>query len=134
MGRSDMGDSGSGNNNASNNFRGRRALVTGGAGFIGSHLSDLLLSRGYRVTAIDDVSTGSLANVEHLQGNDNYSLVVDSIMSEIVMDQLVSESDIVIHLAAAVGVDLIVNDAVQVIETNILGTHAVLNAATRYRS
>ena len=108
--------------------------ITGGAGFVGSHLAEVLLARGYRVTAIDDVTTGRLNNVEHLRSADGFSLVVDSITNEVVMDRLVSESDIVFHLAAAVGVDLIINDAVHVIETNILGTHAVLNAAARYRS
>jgi UDP-glucose 4-epimerase len=125
-----MGDPGGGSTNKS----GRRVLITGGAGFIGSHLSELLLARGYRVTAIDDVSTGSLANVQHLQENDEYSLVIDSITNEVVMDRLMSETDVTFHLAAAVGVDLIVNDPVRVIETNILGTHVVLNAASRYRS
>ncbi len=129
MGRSGVGEADGGNTGG-----GRRVLITGGAGFIGSHLSELLLARGYRVTAIDDVSTGSLANVQHLQANDEYSLVIDSITNEVVMDRLMSETDVVFHLAAAVGVDLIVNDPVRVIETNVLGTHAVLDAAGRYRS
>jgi UDP-glucose 4-epimerase len=120
--------------NANPNGGGRRVLITGGAGFVGSHLSEALLSRGYKVTVIDDVSTGSLENVEHLQDNGDFSVVIESITNEVVMDRLMSETDVVYHLAAAVGVDLIVNDPVRVIETNVLGTHAVLDAASRYRS
>ncbi len=120
--------------NSNSNGNGRRVLITGGAGFIGSHLSEALLARGYRVTVIDDVSTGRLDNVAHLQGNDDFSVVIESITNEVVMDRLMSETDVVYHLAAAVGVDLIVNDPVRVIETNVLGTHAVLDAASRYRS
>lgn len=118
----------------SSNSAGRRALITGGSGFIGSHLSEILLARGYRVTVIDDMSTGRAANIEHLRDADGFSVVLDSITNEVVMDRLMSETDVVFHLAAAVGVDLIVNDPVHVIETNVLGTHAVLNAASRYRS
>ena len=109
------------------------ALITGGAGFIGSHLSEALLARGDRVTIIDDLSTGSAENIEHLQGTPGFSLVVDSIINEVVMDRLVSENDVIFHLAAAVGVDMIIDDPVRVIETNVLGTHAVLKVASRYR-
>ncbi|MFQ5742143.1 MAG: GDP-mannose 4,6-dehydratase [Acidobacteriota bacterium] len=110
-----------------------RALITGGAGFIGSHLAELLLERGHRVTIIDDLSTGRLKNIEHLSAIPAFSFAIDSITDEIVMDRLVSECDVIFHLAAAVGVELIVRDPVHVIETNILGTHAVLKVANRYR-
>jgi UDP-glucose 4-epimerase len=108
-------------------------LVTGGAGFIGSHLADALLARGYRVLAIDDLSTGRLSNIEHLFGREDFHFARASIMDEIVLDRMASESDIVVHLAAAVGVQLIVQRPVHTIETNVMGTEVVLRAALRYR-
>ena len=108
-------------------------LVTGGAGFIGSHLADALLTRGYRVLAIDDLSTGRLSNIEHLFGREDFHFARASIMDEIVLDRMASESDIVVHLAAAVGVQLIVQRPVHTIETNVMGTEVVLRAALRYR-
>lgn len=111
----------------------RRALVTGGAGFIGSHLSEALLERGYAVTIVDDLSTGRFENVAHLTAHPRFRFAIDSITNEVVMDRLASECDLIFHLAAAVGVELIVEDPVHVIETNILGTHAVLKVANRYR-
>jgi UDP-glucose 4-epimerase len=108
-------------------------LVTGGAGFVGSHLSEALLEHGHRVTVIDDLSTGRFENIAHLSGNPQFRFAIDSITNEVVMDRLVSECDLVIHLAAAVGVELIVKDPVHVIEINILGTRAVLQVASRYR-
>jgi UDP-glucose 4-epimerase len=108
-------------------------LITGGAGFIGSHLSDELLRRNYNVTIIDDLSTGSMNNIAHLKENPQFHFVIETIMNEMVMDRLVSECDAIFHLAAAVGVDLIVNRPVEVIERNILGTDLVLKVATRYR-
>jgi UDP-glucose 4-epimerase len=108
-------------------------LVTGGAGFVGSHLSEALLEHGHRVTVIDDLSTGRFENIAHLSGNPRFRFAIDSITNEVVMDRLVSECDLVIHLAAAVGVELIVKDPVHVIEINILGTRAVLQVASRYR-
>jgi UDP-glucose 4-epimerase len=108
-------------------------LVTGGAGFVGSHLSEALLEHGHRVTVIDDLSTGRFENIAHLSGNPQFRFAIDTITNEVVMDRLVSECDLVIHLAAAVGVELIVKDPVHVIEINILGTRAVLQVASRYR-
>ena len=109
------------------------ALITGGAGFIGSHLAEYLLSKDQQVTIIDDLSTGSFANVEHLQADPRFRFAIDKINDEVVMDRLVSECEVVYHLAAAVGVKLIVEDPVHTIETNILGTHEVLKLASRYR-
>lgn len=118
---------------ASNVSNGKSALITGGAGFIGSHLAERLLSSGYSVTIIDNLSTGRIDNIAHLTENPRFHFAVDDITNEVVMDRLVSECDVIFHMAAAVGVQLIVNDPVHVIETNILGTHAVLKAANRYR-
>jgi UDP-glucose 4-epimerase len=109
-----------------------RALITGGAGFIGSHLAEHLLARGVDVTAIDDLSTGSFANIAHLADRSDFRFICESVTSETVMDRLVSECDIIYHLAAAVGVDLIIKNPVQTIETNVLGTEAVLRLARRY--
>ncbi len=112
----------------------RRALITGGAGFIGSHLAEVLLERGdHDVTVIDDLSTGRLENIGHLTDHPRFRFAIETITNEVVMDRLVSESDVIFHLAAAVGVELIVRDPVQVIETNVLGTRAVLTVANRYR-
>jgi len=108
-------------------------LITGGAGFIGSHLAETLLEKGHHVTVIDDLSTGRMRNIAHLRGNPSFRLVIDTITHAMVMDRLVSECESLFHLAAAVGVKLIVHDPVRTIETNILGTHAVLQAAARYR-
>jgi len=108
-------------------------LITGGAGFIGSHLSETLLEKGDRVTIIDDLSTGRFENIEHLVDHPDFSFAIDTITNQVVMDRLVSECDIVFHLAAAVGVELIIKDPVRTIETNILGTHSVLNVANRYK-
>ncbi len=111
----------------------QRFLITGGAGFIGSHLADALLSHGASVTVIDNLSTGRFENIRHLVGQPGFRFAIDTITNDMVMDRLVSECDVLFHLAAAVGVELIVRDPVHVIETNILGTHAVLQAAARYR-
>lgn len=110
-----------------------KALITGGAGFIGSHLSEFLLKRGWDVTIIDDLSTGRFSNIEHLTNHPRFHIAIDSIANETVMDRLVSECDLVFHLAAAVGVQLIVQDAVRTIETNITGSEMVLKIANRYR-
>lgn len=118
---------------ANNNIEGKSALITGGAGFIGSHLAESLLAKGYRVTIIDNLSTGCIENIAHLTENPGFHFAVDDITNDVVMDRLVSECDVIFHMAAAVGVQLIVNDPIHVIETNILGTHAVLKAANRYR-
>ena len=109
-----------------------KALITGGAGFIGSHLAEELLNRGDMVYVIDDLSTGRLENIEHLMDSPRFNIAVETILNETVMDRLVSECDIIYHLAAAVGVELIVNKPVEVIERNILGTEMVLKLASRY--
>jgi UDP-glucose 4-epimerase len=108
-------------------------LITGGAGFIGSHLAEALLEQGDHVMVIDDLSTGRFDNIAHLTDHPHFRFAIDTITNEVVMDRLVSECDVIFHLAAAVGVELIVRDPVRVIETNILGTHAVLKVANRYR-
>ncbi|HUU26463.1 MAG TPA: GDP-mannose 4,6-dehydratase [archaeon] len=110
-----------------------RALITGGAGFIGSHLSEKLLELGYRVTIIDDLSTGRMENIKHLTRNENFTFAIENILNETVMDRLVCECDIIFHLAASVGVELIVSRPVEVIQTNILGTEMVLKIANRYK-
>lgn len=109
-----------------------RVLITGGAGFIGSHLAEELHKRNNFVNVVDNLSTGRLENVEHLLHSPRFSIAVESILNETVMDRLVSECDIIYHLAASVGVELIVNKPVEVIETNILGTEMVLKLANRY--
>ncbi|MBN1349089.1 GDP-mannose 4,6-dehydratase [candidate division KSB1 bacterium] len=109
-----------------------KALITGGSGFVGSHLAEELLNRGHQVYVIDDLSTGRLENVNHLLSNPNFGIAVETIMNETVMDRLVSECDMIYHLAAAVGVELIVSKPVSVIETNILGSEIVLKLANRY--
>jgi len=110
-----------------------RYLITGGAGFIGGHLSQALLAAGHHVTAIDDLSTGRLENVQALADHPTFQLVIETITNENVMDRLVSKCDLIIHLAAAVGVELIVHSPVHTIETNVMGTETVLRTARRYR-
>lgn len=107
-------------------------LLTGGAGFIGSHLCELLLSAGHRVVAIDDLSTGRVENINHLRPLPHFQFVRETVDNAQVLDRLTSQSDVVIHLAAAVGVQLIVDDPVRTIRTNINSTEAVLAAAHRY--
>lgn len=109
-----------------------KALITGGAGFIGSHLAEKLLARGDEVCVIDDLSTGKLENISHLRSHPRFHLAVENILNETVMDRLVSECDVIYHLAAAVGVELIVKSPVETIERNVLGTHVVLRLAARY--
>ena len=111
----------------------RNALVTGGAGFIGSHLAERLAVDGYGVTILDDLSTGRVDNVSRVLNYANVTLIDDSLSNEALLDRLVGECDVVFHLAAAVGVELIVRDPIRVFETNVLGTHAVLRAAIRHR-
>ena len=107
-------------------------LITGGAGFIGSHLSEALLEAGHRVTVIDDLSTGRLDNIASLHGHPGFHVARAVIENQVVLDRLTSEVDVVVHLAAAVGVRLIVEQPVQTIETNVGGTERVLQAALRY--
>jgi UDP-glucose 4-epimerase len=108
-------------------------LVTGGAGFIGSHLCEQLLSHGHRVHAIDNLSTGRLENVAHLSDHPRFSLHVDSILNPFLMERLIQDADVVFHLAAAVGVKLIIEKPVSTIETNVQGTEVVLRLASRHR-
>ena len=110
----------------------RRALVTGGAGFIGSHLCDKLLADGWEVYALDDLSTGAMRNVDHLMPRDDFHLVVDSVLKPAVVNELVHKCDIVYHLAAAVGVRLIVEQPVRTIVTNLEGTEVVLDHCSRF--
>lgn len=109
------------------------ALITGGAGFIGSHLSEYLLDKGYRVTIIDDLSTGSLDNVAHLTHHERFRYTIEDIRNIHVIDRLVSECDIIFHLAAAVGVEKIITEPINTIEVNIGGTETLLKTAARYR-
>jgi UDP-glucose 4-epimerase len=109
-----------------------KALITGGAGFIGSHLAELLLEDGWEVWALDDLSTGSLANVEHLRDRTDFHLVVDSVLSPAVVNELVHKCDVVYHLAAAVGVRLIVEQPVHTLVTNVQGTEVVLDHCNRF--
>ena len=110
-----------------------KILITGWAGFIGSHLADRLLEMGEEVFVIDDLSTGSLRNVEHLEENRGLHLVVDTILNEAVMNELVFKCDQVYHLAAAVGVKLIMNHPVETLETNVKGTEMVLKLSNRHK-
>jgi UDP-glucose 4-epimerase len=109
-----------------------KALITGGAGFIGSHLSELLLDEGHEVWALDDLSTGSLDNVEHLRDREGFHLVVDSVLHWSAVNELVYKCDVVYHLAAAVGVRLIVEQPVQTLVTNLRGTEIVLEHCHRF--
>jgi UDP-glucose 4-epimerase len=108
-----------------------RALITGGAGFIGSHLSDALLAHGHHVIVLDNLSTGSIENISHLKGKSGFEYVIDSVTNESLLAELVDRSDVVFHLAAAVGVKLIVEQPVQTIETNVHGTEVVLKHANK---
>ncbi len=106
-----------------------KALVTGGAGFIGSHIVEALLARGDRVWIVDDLSTGRFENIAHLEGNPGFNYVVDTIVDERVVSDLTAKVDIVFHLAAAVGVAYIIDNPLKSLETNIRGTEIVLQAA-----
>ncbi|MBV9925950.1 MAG: GDP-mannose 4,6-dehydratase [Acidobacteria bacterium] len=108
-----------------------RVLITGGAGFIGSHLSDLYVSRGDEVFCVDDLSTGSFENIAHLKGNPKFRYTIDSVHNQPVMAELIDQCDVVFHLAAAVGVKLIVESPVRTIETNVRGTEVVLAQANK---
>lgn len=108
-----------------------RALITGGAGFVGSHLAELLLSQGHEVFVLDNLSTGSIDNILHLKSNPRFHYTIDTVMNEPVLAELVDQADVVYHLAAAVGVKLIVEQPVHTIETNVQGTEAVLTHANK---
>ena len=109
-----------------------KVLITGGAGFIGSHLADRWLQDGASVEIIDDLSTGSLDNIVHLNDNPRFSCVLESVLDEGIVSELVKRCDIVYHLAAAVGVRLIVERPTRTIETNVHGTKIVLQAAAKW--
>jgi UDP-glucose 4-epimerase len=108
-----------------------RVLITGGAGFIGSHLADAYLQRGDDVLVIDDLSTGTIENIRHLKNNPRFHYTIDSVHNKPVTAELVDQSDVVVHLAAAVGVKLIVESPVRTIETNVRGTEVVLALANK---
>ena len=108
-------------------------LITGGAGFIGTHLTRRLLARGDTVSILDNLSTGNINNIREFVGHPLYSFAIDTLDNPLVLDRLASQADAIVHLAAAVGVQLVVERPTETIETNVLGTHAVLNAARRYR-
>jgi UDP-glucose 4-epimerase len=110
-----------------------KILITGGAGFVGSHLADKLIEQGHEVTVIDDLSTGRYANVEHLEGNKNFRLIIDTVLNESLMEDLIRETDRVYHMASAVGVRLIMEQPVKTIETIFHGTDVILKFCSRYR-
>src|SRR5579862_8676291 len=109
------------------------SLITGGAGFIGSHLAETLLSRGNQVIVLDDLSTGSVENLRHLRSNPLLKCFFDTMMNRHLLAEVVDESDVVYHLAAAVGVRRIIESPVRTIETNVKGTEMVLEAAAKKR-
>jgi UDP-glucose 4-epimerase len=108
-----------------------KALITGGAGFVGSHLGELLLRDGHEVFVLDNLSTGSIDNIDHLKDQQRFHYAVDSVMNEPVMAELIDRVDVVFHMAAAVGVRLIVESPVNTIETNVHGTELVLKMADK---
>ena len=108
-----------------------RALLTGGAGFVGSHLAETLLEQGHEVAVVDDLSTGPMDNIAHLKTRPGFSYVIDTVMNEQLMAELIDRADVIFHLAAAVGVRLIVEAPVRTIETNVHGTEVVLKHAAK---
>lgn len=110
-----------------------RILITGGAGFIGSHLADKLLALGHHVYVVDDLSSGSMKNIRQNQKNQNFNFHADTILNQNLMDELIAKCDHVYHMAAAVGVKLIMNRPVETLETNVKGTEMVLAIANKYK-
>ena len=110
-----------------------KVLITGGAGFIGSHLADSLIKRKDKVICLDDLSTGSLLNVYHLLSHRGFQLVIDTIFNRKVLEELVKKSDVVVHLAAAVGVKYVIEHPLTSLLTNTKGTEAVLEFSNKYR-
>jgi UDP-glucose 4-epimerase len=108
-----------------------KALITGGAGFIGSHLADALLAQGHEAMVLDNLSTGSIENIAHLKGRPGFAYTIDSVTNESLLAELIDQNDVVFHLAAAVGVKLIVEQPVYTIETNVHGTEVVLKHANK---
>ncbi|MEK6567470.1 MAG: GDP-mannose 4,6-dehydratase [Candidatus Omnitrophota bacterium] len=109
-----------------------KALITGGVGFIGSHLADELLKAGHKVAVLDNLSTSRLENVAHLEKNQDFELVIGTVLNETLVDKLVERCDVIFHLAAAVGVELIVKRPLESLTTNIKGSEVVLEMAHRY--
>ena len=110
-----------------------KALVSGGCGFIGSYLCEYLINEGYLVKVIDDLSTGRMENIDHLTKNGNFGTYVDTILNEALVEHLVKDTDVIFHLASAVGVKLIIQQPVRTIQTIVEGTSIVLSQARRYR-
>jgi UDP-glucose 4-epimerase len=110
-----------------------KILITGGAGFIGSHLAEKLLREGHNVTIIDDLSTGRLENIEHLKSNKNFTCIIGSILDKVILEKLISSSQQIYHLAAAVGVKYIIENPLSSLRTNIIGTENVLDLANKYK-
>ncbi len=110
-----------------------KILITGGAGFIGSHLADKLIGDGHHVTVIDDLSTGRYSNIAHLEENSRFRLIIDTVLNAALMEELIRETDRVYHMASAVGVRLIMEQPVKTIETIFHGTDTVLKFCSRYR-
>ena len=110
-----------------------KILITGGAGFVGSHLADKFIGQGHEITVIDDLSTGRYSNVEHLEGDPNFRLIIDTVLNAELMEELIRETDRVFHMASAVGVRLIMEQPVKTIETIFHGTDVVLKYCSRYR-
>jgi UDP-glucose 4-epimerase len=110
-----------------------KILITGGAGFIGSHLADKLIDQGHEITVIDDLSTGRYSNVEHLEGHERFRLIIDTVLNQQLLEELVRETDRVYHMASAVGVRLIMEQPVKTIETIFHGTDVILKFCSRYR-
>jgi UDP-glucose 4-epimerase len=108
-----------------------KALITGGAGFIGSHLADALLAQGHDAMVLDDLSTGSIENIAHLKGRPGFAYTIDTVTNESLLAEMIDQNDVVFHLAAAVGVKLIVEQPVHTIETNVHGTEVVLKHANK---
>lgn len=110
-----------------------KILITGGAGFVGSHLADKLIGESHDITVIDDLSTGRYSNVEHLEGTEHFRLIIDTVLNESLMEELIRDTDRVYHMASAVGVKLIMERPVKTIETIFRGTDVVLGFCSRYR-
>ena len=110
-----------------------KILITGGAGFVGSHLADRLIKGGHEITVIDDLSTGRYSNVEHLEDQKGFRLIIDTVLNQRLMEELIRETDRVYHMASAVGVRLIMEQPVKTIETIFHGTDVVLKFCSRYR-
>ncbi len=108
-------------------------LITGGAGFIGSHLSEALLNQGHKVTIIDNLSTGRFSNITHLQTHQNFQYVIGTILDRRLMETLIADCDQIFHLAAAVGVKYIIDNPLQSLQTNIVGTEIILEHANKYK-